>query len=762
MVTSVLYAGLASCAHAASRSFLTADGVAVWFPAAALSFAYLVHVGVRGAPIVFATRFVVGSVLLGGSFPRRDAAVAAALVTAVYAAAAAWVRPRLRGAPSSMASVAITAAAAGLASLAASIGVVGYLVAASPLAAERFVPTVLSFWLGDASAVLTLAPLLLAVTSPRWSRSCLWGRSRVEAVAHAATVLGAAWFAVHPDPHRPNFYITFVPLVWVALRRGLASVTAAMALTGLAVPLASLATGATVGDMTRVQLFLLVYGLTALVLGAEESDRRAAGERLLTSEAQLRDERDAARAAEELFRLSFEASPIGVALVGLDGRFLRVNDALCRIVGYGEEELLSRTFQEITHPDDLAEDLALLAQLDAGTIPKYSMEKRYLRPDGNVVTVQLDVTLVRDTGGERLHYIAQIQDVSERVAMLESLRAAEAVQRACIDALEEGVALSTLDGTVMLLNPAGERILGYDAQELTALFRARRWETYREDGMVLPEAERPLGHTMRTGEPVSGRIVVWRRADGRLVTLRVATQPVRDEHGRLCAVVTGFADITAERALQRAERESAARLAWLAYHDPLTGLPNRAMFLDRLASALDDRRPSGRLALLYIDLDNFKPVNDTMGHAAGDELLVAVAERLRDAVRSSDLVARLGGDEFVVLADRLRGPADAEVLAQRIADALEPPVLLAGVPVQVSASIGIAIDDGHTPDTLISDADTALYRVKHGGRAGHEVFVPTDTHPAMPRRGGAASGSSGGDTGEFRDLLRSEGSASSL
>jgi len=418
---------------------------------------------------------------------------------------------------------------------------------------------------------------------------------------------------------------------------------------------------------------------------------------------------------EREFRLSLDAAPIGVALVATDGRFLRVNESLARIVGYQVAELQSLTFQDITHPDDLAADLELLQETLEGRRAGYTMEKRYLRRDGATVTVQLDVSVVRDDAGGPSHLIAQIQDVTDRNAVLAALQRTEATQRACLDAMEQGIALSDLEGNVHLLNRAGREIVGYDTQELTELFRSGRWETYDEHGEPLAPADRPIRTTMDGGTAVSDRIVAWRHAGGHLVTLRVATEPVRDEDGELVGVVTAFADITKQRALERAEAEAVSRLEWQATHDPLTGLANRGMLVDRLEAALA-ARGSGEVALLFADLDHFKLVNDTMGHAVGDEVLVAIAGRLERAVRRADTVARFGGDEFVVLAPDLRDPGDAELLAIRIADELASPIQTSAGAIEVDASIGIALASGQSTDALLRDADTALYRAKHNGR----------------------------------------------
>jgi len=199
--------------------------------------------------------------------------------------------------------------------------------------------------------------------------------------------------------------------------------------------------------------------------------------------------------------------------------------------------------------------------------------------------------------------------------------------------------------------------------------------------------------------------------------------PVRRPDGTVYGIGGILTDITARKQIDEKLRAMHDELAWRAYHDELTGLPNRALLADRLAEAL---RPAGRgepeVALLFIDLDRFKVVNDSLGHACGDELLVEMAGRLRDAVRPSDTVVRMGGDEFVVLVEGMTRSEDLAGLVDRVRDAIAQPVLLAGQPITVTASIGIALADGHTADALLRDADTALYRAKDRGRNRFEIF----------------------------------------
>ncbi len=300
----------------------------------------------------------------------------------------------------------------------------------------------------------------------------------------------------------------------------------------------------------------------ALAAGADEQVAEAAG-----------------RAADAQFRAAFDSAPIGMALVAPNGAWLRVNPALCAILGYSHEELRERRFQDLTHPDDLDADLELVSRVLDGRLASYQMEKRYLHADGSVVWAQLSVSLVRDDEGRPLHFVSQVTDISER----------------------------------------------------------KRLE---------------------------------------------------------------------------------AELRRLATHDDLTGLHNRRAFereIDRQLRRV--RRYGEQCAVLLADLDDFKSVNDTLGHHAGDELLRHVAGLLTRRLRDSDIVARLGGDEFAVLLAHT-DLAAAEALARALeAELAGHPLRIDGTEVVAHASFGAAVLDADvTPEDALRHADRAMYAVKRTRR----------------------------------------------
>ena len=306
----------------------------------------------------------------------------------------------------------------------------------------------------------------------------------------------------------------------------------------------------------------------------------------LESWAQRSGEREAAlRQAEAQFRSAFEDAAIGMALVGLDGCWLRVNEALAQLTGYSTSKLVGMSFRDLTPEEDLQHDLQGLDDLVSGRTNAYHAEKRYRRADGEIVWVALSVSMVRDAHGTPVNMISQMQDITDRKA---------------------------------------------------------------------------------------------------------------------------------------AERELVDR----ALHDPLTGLPNRLLFLDRVQVAISRiERTGAPVAVFFIDLDRFKLVNDSLGHAVGDRLLVEVAARLREALRPEDTVSRFGGDEFTVLAENVDERA-ATGVAERIGQGLAEPFQVDGHELFASASLGVSICREHQTkaEDMLRDSDAAMYRAKEKGQSHCVIF----------------------------------------
>lgn len=425
--------------------------------------------------------------------------------------------------------------------------------------------------------------------------------------------------------------------------------------------------------------------------------------------------REQAFLASEKFAGAFSSAALGMALVSLEGRWLDVNDSLCGILGYTRAELLLIDFQTLTHPDDLHTDLALLGDLLAGRREHYHMEKRYLGKAGNLVWGRLSVSLVRTENGEPLHFVSQIQDVTAQRLSGQQLRESEQRTRVTLDAVADMVLTLDLHGGIQYANAAATRALAGDGAE--ALAGSQLQEVMELTTEYAPRS--PLDVAVLL-DPDSNAVDLHSdlllAVGTHLLPVDLTRAWLRDEDGLTSGAVWVIRDVTQQRARQREARH-------LAEIDPLTELSNRRGFEAHLQQAITRVARTGQSAsLMYIDLDHFKPVNDTHGHLAGDAVLWAVASVLRHGVRDSDIVARLGGDEFAVI---LAGCSLKR--ARRIAIDLLEAMRGLSIPwdqrrLSVGASIGIApLFGGMSVDDAVAAADAQCYRAKALGRDNVQV-----------------------------------------
>lgn len=423
--------------------------------------------------------------------------------------------------------------------------------------------------------------------------------------------------------------------------------------------------------------------------------------------------------ARRRFELAFTEASIGMALVAPDGGFVDANDALCKLLGRTRDEIKEVGFQAVTHPDDLEADVAYVNRMLAGETGTYQLEKRYLRPNGEVVWGLLSVSLVRDDAGNPLHFISQIQDITPHKEAERQLQQSVARFRAAFDDSALGMALVPLDGDgrglIIEANDQMRRIFGCDDLVGAAVDRLVEIDesVFTSDDLLALTPEAP-----------AIRVEVKAAATEEECWLRLVAAPVRledEEHGRF--VVLQVEDITDERRVQ-------AEVTHLALHDSLTGLPNRVLMMDRIERAQERSERTGHhFGVLFVDLDNFKDVNDTFGHGHGDGLLVSVADRLRGGLRPNDSAARLGGDEFVVMCEDLStdvelAKRELAAIADRLHDRLAPPIVFQGDELFVSASVGSHVSYGlrEPVRAVVSNADTAMYQAKSRGRSRTEVY----------------------------------------
>ena len=318
--------------------------------------------------------------------------------------------------------------------------------------------------------------------------------------------------------------------------------------------------------------------------------------------------------------------------------------------------------------------------------------------------------------------LAILRDVTDDRLAADTVRTSEARLRAVFNQAAIAIALLDLDGFFVEVNPAVERLLGYDGVGLIG----RRWNAFSppEDRENTARMIGALQTQEREDVTVEQRFV---RADGRVLWTMLTISRVDNPTGS-AGLIAMLQDITERRALE-------AQLTWQAFHDPLTNLANRALFRERVDRALGQRTAApGSVAVLFLDLDNFKTINDSKGHAAGDQLLFEVGRRLLNATRGCDTVARLGGDEFAILIDNVRVADDCVRVAERIQQSMLNPVLLDDAEVTVSTSIGIVRDAGdETADDILRNADVAMYNAKQRGKGRYSLFEPGMHDKAVER-----------------------------
>ncbi|MGZ9812608.1 sensor domain-containing protein [Pseudoroseicyclus sp. H15] len=420
----------------------------------------------------------------------------------------------------------------------------------------------------------------------------------------------------------------------------------------------------------------------------------------------------AAKTSRDRFEGAFRYSAVGMAIVGPDGSFMDANPALTRMLGYTREEILATDFQHLTHPDDLTGDLDLLQKLIDGTADAYNYEKRYITSSGNIVWGILSVSVVREADGTVAHFVSQIQDITERKEAEEKLYQEHELSEVTLRSIGDGVITTDEHGAITYLNPVAEELTGWTTElaagrDVCLIFDVRGADEQR--------VTCPMTRALQTGSIVELEAnSMLRRRDGSYLPIEDSAAPIRSRSGDIIGGVLVFQDVSKRRAL-------AMDLEFLAHHDSLTGLPNRTLFKARVASALDDaKRSNSECAVLFCDIDRFKTVNDTHGHAVGDEVLKKLAERLLSCVRSGDTVCRWSGDEFTILLPKVHGRYGAKLVADRVVKLAREPIFVdeteANIEVGISVGVSIFPNDADNATAMMSAADSALYEVKRGGR----------------------------------------------
>lgn len=426
----------------------------------------------------------------------------------------------------------------------------------------------------------------------------------------------------------------------------------------------------------------------------------------------------------EKYRALFEQVHDAIYITSRDGRFIDVNRSAHDLFGYTREEMLGMQASEIyVDEGDRSHFQAVVEK--PGYVRDYEVKLRHR--DGSIVHALLTSTVRRDAQGEVLGYHGIIHDVTRRKLVEQALRESEERYALAVRGANDGIWDWNYRINAIYVSPRWRSMLGLPETDLP--IQPNTWlERVHPDDLAGLQAQ-ILAHYQGKIPHLEHEYRI-RHEDGRYRWVLARGLAIRDAAGRAYRMAGSLTDITERKAAEE-------RLLYGAFHDILTGLANRALFMDRLGRLVERarRRPDALYALLFLDLDHFKVVNDRFGHLAGDRLLASIATRLESCVRPHDTVARLGGDEFAILLADIAHVSDATRVADRILHELERPFKVDENEVTATVSIGIAISSSgyKRPDDILRDADIALYRAKALGRNCHKVFDAAIHEQAVAR-----------------------------
>lgn len=442
-----------------------------------------------------------------------------------------------------------------------------------------------------------------------------------------------------------------------------------------------------------------------------------------------------ARDSEHRLRSVVDHTIDGILTVAPSGRILSVNQSICRMFGHLEADIVGQHLSMLL-PEAGAQEVGMRVESFLQTqrvgMDGLGQHTEGLRAGGQTFPVELSISSMVQNGMRQ--YIGVVRDLSTQQAaehaVMEAhrqLNEVDEMRRVIVHNAPYAIFVLSAQGIVQTVNPAGEHLLGYKAHQLVGRFSIERFF----DAQQVAERARLL--TMRLGQAVQtldvlnhvaqaspGLAAEWTlvRQDGSSLLAELLITEMSSEYGAQSGYLVMAHDVTSRR-------EAENQVQHMAMHDALTGLPNRNMLQEQLKHSLVAAEREGHfMAMMFLDLDRFKKINDSLGHQLGDGVLIEVARRLRQAMRTSDIVARLGGDEFVVLLPCITAIEDGERVAQKVMEQFSEPLRLGGHELRVTPSIGLALYPQHGNDavTLMRHADLAMYQAKSRGRNRVQVF----------------------------------------
>jgi diguanylate cyclase (GGDEF)-like protein/PAS domain S-box-containing protein len=409
-----------------------------------------------------------------------------------------------------------------------------------------------------------------------------------------------------------------------------------------------------------------------------------------------------------------QQSITGSVALTVDGQWISIDKGFSDLLGYSSDQLLKLRHDDLLAPSERERVSMFHLRLIEGRFGPAKIETQYLRCDGSTVRVEIESNAIDLPDGSQCLRV-RIEDVAEREAAVALARETAENYRVLLQsATEHAIIRLDENGAVISWNPGAERILGYREDEIigrsAAIF-------FTPEDMAKGEVERELDHARRFGRGENDRWQV--RKDQTRFWASGITTPFKNEEGKIQGFIMIFCDLTDKKIVTE-------RAFYLAHHDSLTGLPNRKCFHNDLVEIIAEAGLTlTEIAVMLIDLDHFKVINDSLGHHSGDQLLKCVAQRLAETVRKTDIIARLSGDEFGIICTHLRATKEAELVSDKLVKALACPFALGQDQVTIGASIGVTVfpKDSTNPDQLLINADLAMYRAKNQGRSTYVLYT---------------------------------------
>jgi diguanylate cyclase (GGDEF)-like protein/PAS domain S-box-containing protein len=417
---------------------------------------------------------------------------------------------------------------------------------------------------------------------------------------------------------------------------------------------------------------------------------------------------------------ALEAAATGIVITDRHGAIVWANHAFTTMTGYSKEEVLGknpRLLKSGEQPESYYAEL--WSTISQGKVWQGEIVNR--RKDGTTYTEEMTITPVTQDLGSATdtHFIAIKQDITERKKSEEELQRLASI----VEFSEDAIIGKNIDGVITSWNRGAEKIYGYTRDEVVG----------RDLSFLLPperQAEiQAIMERVLSGQPIECLETQRLTRIGSAIDVSLSVSPIKDASGHIAGASTIARDITQRKAAEK-------QIQFLAYYDALTGLPNRTLLQDRLTRALASaRRRKDKVALLFLDLDRFKTINDSLGHSVGDLVLQQVAERLKKWAREQDTVARVGGDEFLIVLTAVKEPADAAVAAERLMNTMNAAYVVQGHSLGISCSVGISIfpEHGAEGETLIKNADAAMYSAKESGCNNLQFFTKDMNAQAVER-----------------------------